>query len=77
MDENSYKDKNQRQENVHKKISWGNINPGKMAPWKIASRKIATLSPKKKKRKIRKLTPEKIISQVKGKRKRRDDKKID
>ena len=34
-------------------------------------------SPKEKKRKKRKLTPEKIISQVKCKRKRKDDKKID
>ena len=33
--------------------------------------------PKKKKEKKRKLTQENIISQVKCKRKRRDDKKID
>ena len=43
-------------------FSWGKINPH---------------SPKKKKRKKRKLTPEKITSQVKCKGKRKDDKKID
>ena len=49
----------------------GKLPPGEMPP------ENCPLSPKKKKRKRRKLTPEKITSYVNCKGKRRYDKKID
>ena len=58
-------------------FSWGKINPGKCLPGKLPP-EICPRSPKeKKKKKKRKLAPENIISWVKCKRKRRDEKKID
>ena len=58
-------------------ILWGKISPGKHLAGKLPPG-IFSPSPKEKKRKKkRKLTPENIISQVKCKGKRRDDKKID
>ena len=58
-------------------FSWGKINPGKCLPGKLPP-EVCPPSPKeKKKKKKRKLAPENIISWVKCKRKRRDEKKID
>ena len=65
MDENFHKDKNQRYDKMFTKyfMGWGRFSCGKIDPH----------PPRKKK----KLNPEKIISQVKCKRNRKDDKKID
>ena len=54
----------------------GNFHGRKLTP-ENCPQEICLPSPKEKKEKKRKLTPEKIIAQIKCKRKRRDDKKID
>ena len=58
-------------------FSWGKINPGKCLPGKLPPGNLPPIPQRKKKKKKRKLAPENIISYLKCKRKRRDDKKID
>ena len=65
MDENFHKDKNQRYDKMFTKyfMGGGDFHVGKLTPIPQGKKK--------------KLNPEKIISQVKCKRNRKDDKKID